>query len=46
MSFCTLYSFRPFQIARLECVAGTTGLEPATSAVTDSSGNGWHLSAR
>jgi hypothetical protein len=36
VSFCTLYGFRPFRISPLECMAGTTGLEPATSAVTDS----------
>jgi len=34
MSFCTLSGFRPFQLNHLECMAGTTGLEPATSAVT------------
>jgi hypothetical protein len=34
MPFCTLCGFRPFRITLLECVAGTTGLEPATSAVT------------
>jgi hypothetical protein len=34
MSFCTLDGFRPFQKTHLECMAGTTGLEPATSAVT------------
>ena len=34
MSFCTLYGFRLFQIISLESMAGTTGLEPATSAVT------------
>jgi hypothetical protein len=34
MSFCTLYGFRRFRIRTLESMAGTTGLEPATSAVT------------
>jgi hypothetical protein len=34
MSFCTLYGFRPSQISHLGSMAGTTGLEPATSAVT------------
>jgi hypothetical protein len=35
MSFCTLYGFRRFRIRTLESMAGTTGLEPATSAVTE-----------
>ena len=39
MSFCTLYGFRPFQRTLLECMAGTTGLEPATSAVTGQRSN-------
>ena len=34
MSFCTLPGFRPFRTTLLESMAGTTGLEPATSAVT------------
>src|SRR5438874_13802470 len=34
MSFCTLCGFRPLHITPLACMAGTTGLEPATSAVT------------
>jgi hypothetical protein len=39
MSFCTLDGFRPFQKTHLECMAGTTGLEPATSAVTGQRSN-------
>jgi hypothetical protein len=39
MSFCTLFGFRQFQINHLECMAGTTGLEPATSAVTGQRSN-------
>ena len=39
MSFCTLLGFRPFQLSSLECMAGTTGLEPATSAVTGQRSN-------
>jgi hypothetical protein len=34
MSSCALLGFRPFQITLLESVVGTTGLEPASSAVT------------
>jgi hypothetical protein len=34
MSFCTLCGFRQFRITLVESTAGTTGLEPATSAVT------------
>jgi hypothetical protein len=34
MSFCTLSGFRHFELNPLESMAGTTGLEPATSAVT------------
>jgi hypothetical protein len=34
--FCTPLKFRQFQLNYLECLAGTTGLEPATSAVTES----------
>jgi hypothetical protein len=37
--FCTLSGFRPFQISHLESMAGTTGLEPATSAVTGQRSN-------
>ena len=32
--FCTPINFRRSQVSLLECLAGTTGLEPATSAVT------------
>jgi hypothetical protein len=39
VSFCTLRGFRQFQISLLECMAGTTGLEPATSAVTGQHSN-------
>ena len=35
MSFCTLYGFRPFRRTYLDRMAGTTELEPATSAVTE-----------
>jgi len=35
VSFCTLSGIRPFRVSLLECMAGTTGLEPATSAVTE-----------
>ena len=34
MSFCILDGFCGFRVSLLECMAGTTGLEPATSAVT------------
>src|ERR1700738_3331102 len=34
MSFCTLCGFRRFRIRSLESMPATTGLEPATSAVT------------
>jgi hypothetical protein len=33
--FCTPIKLRLFQVSLLECMAGTTGLEPATSAVTE-----------
>jgi len=33
--FCTPIEFRRFLTTHLECMAGTTGLEPATSAVTE-----------
>ena len=36
VSFLCPSGFRHFQISSLECMAGTTGLEPATSAVTGS----------
>ena len=39
VSFCTLLGFRQFQISLLESMAGTTGLEPATSAVTGQHSN-------
>ena len=35
--FCTPIGFRHFQITLLESMAGTTGLEPATSAVAETS---------
>ena len=34
MSFCTVVGSRGFRVSLVEYVAGTTGLEPATSAVT------------
>ena len=37
--FCTPIEFRQFQVTLLECMAGTTGLEPATSAVTGQRSN-------
>ena len=39
MSFCTLDGFCGFRVSLLECMAGTTGLEPATSAVTGQHSN-------
>jgi hypothetical protein len=39
MSFCTLSGFRHFELNPLESMAGTTGLEPATSAVTGQHSN-------
>ena len=33
-------------VSHLECVAGTTGLEPATSAVTAMDGSFWRFEAR
>ena len=37
--FCTPFEFRQLQLSSLECMAGTTGLEPATSAVTGQHSN-------
>jgi hypothetical protein len=37
--FCTPFEFRQPQLSSLECMAGTTGLEPATSAVTGQHSN-------
>jgi hypothetical protein len=34
VSFCTLLGFHGFRLSLLESMTGTTGLEPATSAVT------------
>ena len=39
MSLLHPNKFRLFQITLLECMAGTTGLEPATSAVTGQRSN-------